>query len=403
MQNLQNLANLSSLNRAGGNGKQYILFDQFITALAAGAVNNTNAEPVGGARAVVDGASKITIADGVLDTATGSAANTDGIRYGSVARQAGRTVLVDTIMTANGGPMFGWDTGQTTVIQSGLGMTSATLLGVRSNAAQIVVGVVAVDTNYKLAVIMRATGCYYFIKGGAFTNWTLVYMDSLVNSAGFPGFTTGATNSVYKADNIRVPQALFLPTPACYDTFTRANGVLGNSEDVGPDSQSALVKAWVDTLGTWAIASNVAAASAVPAFATVDTGKADGLIEAELVRSGGVGGIVVRYADANNYIIAYHDGTNAKLDKVVGGVTTNVLTAVATYAANAKVRVICEGTAFRFYYNITKVGADATIADAALQSPTLHGLYTTNTGNTLNNFLMLPRGTANEYAALDSF
>jgi hypothetical protein len=60
-------------------------------------------------------------------------------------------------------------------------------------------------------------------------------------------------------------------------------------------------------------------------------------------------------------------------------------------------RVVASGSAFRVYYNNAAVGTEQTISDAALQSGTAHGLYTTDTGNTFDDFTVYARGTDGEY------
>jgi hypothetical protein len=256
-------------------------------------------------------------------------------------------------------------------------------------------------------------------------------------------------------------------------------------------------------------------------YATVDAGTANVLASADLVVTAGTqAGLVVSYADTNNLVLAYHDGTNAKLDKcvsttiisgatlngnfsttdnwtlatgvtiadgklqvrgpaiyasaayqnslltvgkryqysftvsnnvvgtslglqeganttilattdngvysgvytsVVGGALrfksftgtdtcdiddvvlidlqtwTSVISAAATYSANATLRVIKDGTSYSLYYNNAKVGSTATISDAALISNTKHGLFSTYSGNTLDNFTVYARGTGGEY------
>jgi hypothetical protein len=119
--------------------------------------------------------------------------------------------------------------------------------------------------------------------------------------------------------------------------------------------------------------------------------------------AGGVAGLVLRYVDANNYIICHHDATNVLLVKRVAGVDTTVQTTAATYVAGAELRVIAEATKFRIFYNNLAVGTEQTIADATLLSPLKHGLYSTNVGNTFDDLVIRARGTGGEYAALDAF
>jgi len=175
--------------------------------------------------------------------------------------------------------------------------------------------------------------------------------------------------------------------------------VIGNSETTGPDSQTVTARAWSAKLGTWTIASNAAVCSVLSGssdgIATVsDSSNTDVFIGANLTRAGNDVGLVVRWADANNYIYALHNGTNAQLIKVVGGTPTTLINTAAAYSAGAKMWVHMMGTACRLYYNNALVGSQQTISDAGLQTGTNHGLYSTNTGNTFDNFELFPANSS---------
>ena len=108
-----------------------------------------------------------------------------------------------------------------------------------------------------------------------------------------------------------------------------------------------------------------------------------------------------------NFLVAYHNRVNAFLDKAVWDgskiVYTNLVSAAATYAANATLRVIKSGTSVSLSYNNAKIGATATVADATVISNTIHGLFSTYSGNTLDNFALWATGDENQYAILDTF
>lgn len=97
-----------------------------------------------------------------------------------------------------------------------------------------------------------------------------------------------------------------------------------------------------------------------------------------------------------NGVIAYHDGANCKLEKCVAGVWTTVVSAAATYSANARLVVSKIGTAYRLYYNNALVGS-GTISDAGIVSNTMHGRFSTDAGNTLDNYTCYASGTSGEY------
>ncbi len=137
-------------------------------------------------------------------------------------------------------------------------------------------------------------------------------------------------------------------------------------------------------------------------FASTTHSTADVLATVAVTLTAGTqAGLVVNLDSAAtpaNFVIAYHDGTNCKLEKCVAGTYTTVITAAATYSAGAELRVIKDGTAYRLYYNNALVGT-GTIADAGIISNTLHGLFSTYSANTLDNLTIYARGTAGEYDA----
>ena len=103
---------------------------------------------------------------------------------------------------------------------------------------------------------MKATGIYWFIKGGLFTNWTLLWITAAGSANAYPAVQAGNTTSVFTADIVRTPQRLGLPPLLAYDTFTRSNGAIGSTETVGPDGQTTPTRVW--TGATFTVASNAA-------------------------------------------------------------------------------------------------------------------------------------------------
>jgi len=141
-------------------------------------------------------------------------------------------------------------------------------------------------------------------------------------------------------------------------------------------------------------------------FSSVQVSTADVVISAELdvVTAYTQAGLVLNLDDKDspaNFVIAYHDGTMVYLEKCVAGTYTTVQSTVVAYAAGATLVVIKDGTSYSVYYNNAQVGTTRTIADAGIVDNTLHGMFSTYEGNQLDNFLLMPRGTGNEYNTLD--
>ena len=392
----------------GGEELLYLLRDEFHSPLAAGSVNGTDAEPGPGTRVVTDAENKISIAGGVLTCAGGKVIPAWGdpaYWLDAVARIAGRALITEVTFTNIGGNVrIGYDDDQAAHPQWTF-LFSHGIISTLNAGVPTAVGAFAAAT-YKLVIVMRASGLFYFIKGGAFTEWTLLY--TFATSATSPLYPANSCRDIagaYTDDYFRIPQELWLPRPLLSDSFNRANGALGITDQEGhAEANGGGGRAWINRVGTTQIATNAASASALVggiAVATVDVGNIDVLHEAETTRSAGNVGIVLRYADADNYVYAIHDGTNAKLIKRVATAETDVISAVTAYAAGAVMRVICDGTGFSLFYNNVRIGATETIADAGLQTGTEAGVYSSDTGNSQDDCVIWSRKTG--YNELDKF
>ena len=75
------------------------------------------------------------------------------------------------------------------------------------------------------------------------------------------------------------------------------------------------------------------------------------------------GGVVTRYSDANNYVLAWHDGTNIHLDKVVAGTATALINTAVAYVAGAKIEVrFSAANTAQLWYNNVQRGADQDVS-----------------------------------------
>lgn len=387
----------------------YLVNDTFTTDRAAGSVNGTNAEPGPGVRSVVDTGNRLAISGGTLAASAGGVNGDPKIFYSALSRAAGR-IVVAKMMAVGAGTVARVQLGMLnepggSVISSlGLGGSGA-IRAVLAGFSPFTVGSYSVDTAYVSALIVRDIGYFFLMKISS--HWLLLWHGGYTSADVIYPSVSAFSSGIWSSDYIRVPATRWLPTPLASDGFSAwgTTDGLGHAEGIaGGLGSGGSGEAWTDAIGDWGAASGTASASALDggiAVATVDTSTADVIATVEVTRSGGVAGCVLRYADADNYVRAVHTGTNAQLIKRVGGSETTLVNTAATYVAGAEIRVICEGTKFRLYYNNVFIGSEQTISDASLASGTAQGLYTTDTGNTFDDFIVYARGSGGEYAALD--
>lgn len=81
------------------------------------------------------------------------------------------------------------------------------------------------------------------------------------------------------------------------------------------------------------------------------------------VTAGTQAGLVVGYADANNFIMVYIDRRDGKayLDTKIAGTWANVINGAITYTAEKVLHVAINGTTVQLFYDGTQVGTDQTI------------------------------------------
>lgn len=355
-----------------------------------------------GAVTVTDTSSLLSVADGEAIVASGGTTNSPNlVSTASLSRVKGRIVSLKSTNGNAGGLLAGWSSiGGGTLYTHRLNPNSGTALRVTPGFATV--GTLINDAVYWFCVILRASGAYYFVRGGNYGYWCLVWVESADTSANLYPAWSNYLSPGKRMDDFIVPDVLWWPEAQASDSFTRSNGALGTSNDYEGGSAAA----WASDLGTGEVISNAAGFTALSGgvgIATIEGNDTDLILSAALTRSAGNVGVVIRYTDANNYIRAYHDGTNVKIDKVVAGSTTAVVSTAVAYSAGTHLVISMNKTDIRATYNNTQVTAGATVSDAALQTGTRVGIYSTDTGNRVDNFASWAFGTAGEYDLLETY
>lgn len=239
--------------------KGFLFRDDFTDTRAAGAVNGTPATPGPGTRSVIDAANRISIGSGRLTITQGASTWGDPeLKYLNVpiSRTFGRLALIRWIthssLTGAAGVGFDNDgTGQPTNGAIQFNATNVSLQVGGTPPASLFS--LAANTQYDFAIVLRSVGAYGFVKGGVFDRWMLFWVGGTNASATVYLLASSFSNTL-NLDFVRVPQALYYVPILVYDTFTRANGPMGNSETTGPDGQSCPARAYSGA-ATWAVAS----------------------------------------------------------------------------------------------------------------------------------------------------
>jgi hypothetical protein len=166
------------------------------------------------------------------------------------------------------------------------------------------------------------------------------------------------------------------------DGFERTDGVLGNA---------TTGQAWVTGVGAPVIVSGKAAAStAVNTRAYVETNLANGYFEVNMTHTGAATQtwLVFRLSDANNFWRLGFNGGDLKLEKIVAGVATAIVTGTSVWVfydspTSIRVGVRCSGSDL----TVTIAGKAAYYStDAFNNTATKVGIQTQNTASRFDNF-----------------
>ena len=193
-------------------------------------------------RTVTDPQNKLNISDETLNFAGNGV-----LAYPSTSRIPGKTLIAD-FTTSNVGASrtwFGWGTNSSYPPDTeNIAFYYGSLY-----SSNIYTGSFTKSTQYKYALIFKSTGTFHFIKGGMYTNWTLLYITPTGSGTNLKPIMTPDPGTSFVGDNVRIPTTIWLPTPLAYDTFTATGSA--TTETVGPDGQTTPALSW--TGSTWTI------------------------------------------------------------------------------------------------------------------------------------------------------
>lgn len=307
---------------------------------------------------------------------------------GSIVAATGRakiTPVLGSELVTNG--TFDTDTGWTSVGSSRLSVAG----GISGNCLEVTYASSPCQT---IQDITTEVGKYYkaevYIKSGTSGNESakcLIYTGSLIGTS-----ETKTTSSSWVLFPLTFRATLTSNTFILQKVGTAVGNMLFDSASVKPLTLSSL-------------------------FSSIQASTSNVLAGLDIwMTSGTQAGLVTNLDSATtpaNFIISYHDGTNAKIDTCIAGVYTNRISAAATYVAGARLRVITDTLSdgsftVDLYYNDAKVGSTYTAANGSAEATAykanmLHGIFSTYDQNTTDNLVIYPRGTERQYNALDNF
>ena len=119
-------------------------------------------------------------------------------------------------------------------------------------------------------------------------------------------------------------------------------------------------------------------------------------------------GLAIRLNDPTtptSGILAFFDKGSVTVVEFNGAIYTQLFTAVKAWVASDSLQLIANGVNVRLFH-LTSAGVATLIgstAAATITNGNFHGLFSTDVGNTLDNWICYARGSGGEYAILDKW
>jgi lysophospholipase L1-like esterase len=342
------------------------------------------ATPGPGTLTVTDAGSKLSISASTLAVATGGGIGSTALQATSLARTAGRMIFTVVKGTTYTNPLpLGWWKNTTLTyagganVANGLFISGANMDPMANGAFFSVYAAVHGGTTYQLAIVLRGTGAFYFMRGGDLKNaWTLQWVDSVE-----------ATTPVY---------------PTLAPAQMAGNFGEWDVRDLG---------------GSFATDYGIASQDvASPVSGTSYVAVADGIFDLTFTAPNPLTAtsahLFYRYQDASNYYDLSVDASgNLKLDVLVAGARTNRIAAAVVIVAGATVtvRVRARGpihtvwyytSAWNFFGEYAGPAAEAKITIPAVPDGATGIVATWTGGYTVSRLTAWPWSGASAYALL---
>jgi|2_EtaG_2_1085320.scaffolds.fasta_scaffold00029_18 hypothetical protein len=216
---------------------------------------------------------------------------------------------------------------------------STGLLAWVSSLGQSRIGTIAADTWYEVVIIVRVDGCFFAIKGGIYTDWTIVWETIVGNDSDiYAGIS--AYNDNFWVDDFEIVESVDTSDMLLLsDTFTRANSNnIGSTDGLAAEEIGGDGIAWEDHgTQTCSISTNRLTAEwhdGTFQYAIAETNQSDINIEIDVESDtyGVWGGTAFRWTDFDNHWMTYRSDAYLRLvEKEAGSSTTRASDYDVTY------------------------------------------------------------------------
>lgn len=340
----------------------FTLADEFTTNAVAPLTSPRTCEPTGNLTLVqTDGQFSIASNKLVIPAQTTPTWSDLGFRHvAGFARAAGKALFFVWNHTTANLSLIGWavasaisDTANSEGEAYFVGDNDLRFVANAANPVASLIVSFAASTDYRIAVVLRGTGSFIFVKGGTFSEWTLAWVGHI-----------GTTATLY-------PRLVNRSSVATLDSFRLAQMGVPFTTDYG--------------LATSQLAG---ARSAGDLF----THEGNCLIEFTTTTIPSAGQIEVRFRiqDTTNYWQVTIDSTGAlDLDEVVAGTPTQRGTAAGVIANGDRIVILAVGASIKIYEaNTLRI----TYNSAANFQTEINGkLETEGTGGSVSDIVTWPR------------
>jgi lysophospholipase L1-like esterase len=173
----------------GGGHVAYLLRDEFTTAAEAPVTSPRTGEPGPGTFTLVQTDGQFSIANGkIVFPAQTTPTFGDLSAWGAAqTRAVGLGCAWQINVSTRGFVQAGWDSNTAGAINDAVYPQNTGAISINQNAATVALlggnNPYAADTDYVLATVLRSTGAWYYMRGGAYGSWCRLWTSNVGNGA----------------------------------------------------------------------------------------------------------------------------------------------------------------------------------------------------------------------------
>lgn len=375
----------------------FTINDRFSINKTSEEIHNTNANPGPGIRLINDPTNSVYIENKELIFSENSIVGTN-VLYGPIIRQHGLIFIAKIKRNGLTGLIeVGYDNNTINEMWDSILFNNKSLsLRINNKIINVLNNSISENIEYLVSIVVRQFGAFYFIKGGKFASWTLLYIDDNSKISNMYAGISVISEPVdkFKSAGIVISNNYWVPQPIISDNFSNDNISDGCGHYEGKNN----------LLGYGGIGikynNQLTSNNFIIKLLQLTNKNFYGTVKLNIENN--TAGFILKYVDENNHILIQYDKAYVSLIEVINGISVvKLMTPVNNSSNNInKLTIDVYNNIVKIYLNDMFI-SEENIDYSELNESNNFGLFSTDVSNAFKDFSIYDKDS--KYARLDLY